>query len=728
MVDAAAAHAARPQLNMTAARLPVVLQAEAAECGLACLAMIAAYHGDRSDLQTLRQRFGATLQGWSLRRLLQVAEALGLSGRALRIDVDELRALACPAVLHWDFDHFVVLKSVQRRHATIHNPAVGERRLPLDEVARHLTGVAVELTPTPALVRTEPQQRLPLWQFWRGTAGLERSVAQLLLLSTLIQLFALAAPSYMQIVVDDVLVKQDVDILHVLALGFLLLALIQVATKAVRGHASLYLTNQLSFSIGVRLTFHLLRLPLDYFRGRHLGDVLSRLRSLHPIQDFLSGGVVAAVIDGGMAITTLVVMFIYSPTLAAIALGAFALSGVLRAALFQPLQRRTHEHIVASACLDSNLMETIRALQGIKLFGKETERGQTWQNLFVESINTGARVGRFNIGFDAANGLLLGIESVLLVFVGAQQVLSGVLTIGMLYAVIAYRTHFANAMNSLIAQSAEYLMLRLHLERIADIVLTEAEPGLTTESSFRAPVRGALRLEAVSFRWPGDDAALIQALDLDIGSGERVAIVGPSGVGKSTLLKLMLGLLRPTAGRISCDGMPLDTLGAASYRAGIAAVLQDDVLLSGSIRDNVSFFDLQYCPAKLERAARLACIHDDVSRLPMGYDSRIGDMGSLLSAGQQQRLLLARALYREPAILFLDEGTSHLDADTAASVMRSIAALGITCIFTTHDDAIAALADRVLILGSGSWETRQRTVPGTNKSTLEHGAPQQPFL
>src|SRR5262245_51554004 len=530
---------------MTAARLPVVLQAEAAECGLACLAMIAAYHGDRSDLRSLRQRFGTTLRGWSLRRLLEVAGALGLSGRALRIEVDELRALACPAVLHWDFDHFVVLKRVRGRHATIHNPAVGERRLPLDEVARHLTGVAVELTPTPTLVHTKPREALQLWQFWRGATGLGRAIAQLLLLSTLIQLFALAAPSYMQIVVDDVLVKQDVDILRVLAFGFLVLALIQVLTKAVRSYASLHLTNQLSFSIGVRLTFHLLRLPLDYFRGRHIGDVLSRLRSLQPIQDFLSGGVVAAVIDGTMALTTLIVLLVYSPLLAAIAFGAFASSALLRLVVFQPLQLRTHEQIVAGARLDSNLMETIRALQGIKLFGKELERGQTWQNLFVESINAGASVGRFNIGFDAANGVLLGIESVLLVFVGAQQVLSGVLTIGMLYAVIAYRTHFANAMNSLITQGAQYLMLRLHLERIADIALTEAEPGLTVESSFVAPVRGALRLEAVSFHWPGDGAALIQALDLDIACGERIAIVGASGVGKSTLLKLMLGLLRP---------------------------------------------------------------------------------------------------------------------------------------------------------------------------------------
>ena len=687
-------------------RLPVIVQAEAAECGLICLAMIAAYHGGRGDAHELRQRHGASIRGWSLQRLIGAAEATGFSARPLRVEIAELRHVSCPAVLHWDFDHFVVLKRVGAGFAEVHNPAVGERRYPIDELSRHFTGIALELTPTAAFERSGNAARLRLSTFWNGIRGIGRPIVQLFVLSTLIQLFALATPSYMQLVVDDVLVKQDIDVLNILAVGFALLVLINVATKTLRGYAGLHLVNQLNFTIGVRLFFHLVRLPLGFFQRRHIGDVVSRFRSLKPIQDFIAGGVVAAVIDGMMAVTTLIVLFVYSPLLASIALGAFVAYAVLRLLLFQPLRRRSQESIGADARLDSHFLETIRALQGIKLFGKEAERERSWQDLFVESLNAGTRIGRANLGYEALSGTLLGIEGVLIVFVGAQQVLSGALTIGMLYAFIAYRTHFVGAMNSLISQAVQYLMLALHLERLADIALAEQEDGLISSSSFVAPVRGPLALERVCFTHAGDCVALIANLDLRIEPGQLVAIVGPSGVGKSTLLRLMLALLRPTSGRVTLDGVPLERFGIRAYRAGIAAVLQDDVLLSGSIRDNISFFDLALDQDRLERATRLAQIHDDITRLPMGFDSRIGDMGSALSAGQQQRLLLARALYHEPQMLFLDEGTGHLDAESERSIMASIASLGITCVYTTHREAIARLADTVLVLTRAGWEAR----------------------
>ncbi len=685
-------------------RLPVILQAESSECALACLAMIAAYHSGASDFAGLRHRYGAGLRGWSLRRLLDVATQIGLTPRALRIEHAELAQLRCPAVLHWNFDHFVVLKKVHRRAITVHNPALGERRIPFAEVARHLTGIAVEFIPCAAFAPGPGPPRLHLWDFWRGTTGAGRSVLQLLLLSALIQLFALAAPSYMQVVVDDVLVKGDIDLLLLLACGFALLAMMQVATKALRGYAGVYLANQLGLAIGTRLVFHLLRLPLEYFRKRHIGDVVSRVRSLQPVQDFLTGGVIAAAIDGAMAVTTLIVLFVYSPLLAGIVLGAFASYAVFRAAMFASLRHRTHESIAANARLDSNFMETIRALQSIKLYGRELERGQHWQDLFVDSINASARTARLNVAYDAISGVLLGVETVLLVFVGAQQVVTGALSIGMLYAVIAYRAHFSAAMNSLINQGIQYLMLRLHLERIADIALTEIEPGLASESAFLAPVRGALQLEHLTFAWPHEVSPVIDDLSIEIAAGQSLAIVGPSGVGKSTLLRIMLGLIQPTAGRVRSDGIALTTLGMRSFRAGTAAVLQDDVLLTGSIRDNISLFDMHCDQERLTRASQLAQLYDAVMQLPMRFDTPIGDMGSTLSAGQQQRVLLARALYRDPAILFLDEGTGHLDAASESALMQTVLGLQATCIFTTHRADIAALADRILALNQDGWQ------------------------
>jgi ATP-binding cassette, subfamily B, bacterial CvaB/MchF/RaxB len=702
-----------------ARRLPVLLQAQAAECALVCLAMISAYHGGDGDLQSMRRRFGATLRGWSLRRLLEAADALGFAARALRFDSSELAGLTCPVIAHWDFDHFVVLKVVKRRRVTIHNPALGERTLPLVEAARHLSGVAIELTPTASFECRAAAARLQLWDFWRGAPGLTTSLLQLLLLSALLQLFALAAPLYMQIVVDDVLVKHDVDVLTLLALGFTLLALVQIATKALRGWASLYLVNQLSRSVGVRLISHLLRLPLSYFQTRHVGDIASRLRSLQPVQDFLTGGVIAALIDGAMAVTTLIVLLVYSPLLASIVIAAFVSYALARLALFRPLRQRSQEAIVAAARLDSHLLETVRALQSIKLYGRERERGQSWQDLFVASLNAQARSARLNIGYEALNGTLLGLESVLLVFVGAQQVLSGALTIGMLYAVVAYRTHFSNAMNSLVNQAIAYLMLQLHLERIADIASTEPEPGLNPESSFAAPVRGALAIRGLRFGWPDDARPLFDGIDLDVAVGEKLAIVGESGTGKSTLLRLLLGLHQPSGGCVLCDGVPLQRLGLHAWRSGVAALLQDDLLLAGTIRDNISFFDLQCDPARLERAARLAHVYDEVMQLPLRFDSRIGDLATSLSAGQAQRVLLARALYRDAALLLLDEGTSHLDAAMELAVMRDILALPITCIFVTHRHDIAELADRILTLDGVVWGIRAGTRPASVDCAVE---------
>ncbi|HJN52374.1 MAG: peptidase domain-containing ABC transporter [Pseudomonadales bacterium] len=683
------------------ASMPVILQGEASECGLACLAMVASHHGFRTDLHALRQRFGVSLAGASLRNLMRSGADLGLSCRALRVDPNELRKMRLPAILHWDFNHYVTLRSASRSHVVVHNPAVGVRRYRLAEIGQHFTGIALEITPTTQFQRGNTTQRLHLLDFCSGMKGMLPAFTQLLVLSLLIQCFALASPFYLQLVVDEVLIKQDRDLLVLLGVGFAGLTVITVMTKALRGSAHLFIASQLNYAMGTALFSHLIRLPVGYFQKRHMGDVVSRFGSMKPIQDFISSSALTVILDGLMAITTLVMIIIYSPLLSTIVLVSIASFAVLRAVLLQPFRHRTQESIVTAARQDSNLMESVRALQSIKVFSREGDRQSLWQSRFADAINANISIGRLTIGHEILNGLISGVENVLVVFVGAQEVLDGAMTVGMLYAFISYRLHFNSSLTSVINQLIQFLMLDLHLERIADIGLTDKEKGLEEPAGFTIPLEGYIQLDRASFSYSESDPLLFKELSLQFEPGEFTAIYGPSGIGKTTVIKILLGLLTPTQGGLMIDKIPLDVYGIRSYRANIGAVLQEDVLMSGSIRDNICFSDMFADFDRIERVAQLTEIHDDIIRMPMGYDTPIGEMGCALSNGQQQRILLARALYQKPKLLYLDEGTAHLDDQSAERIMANLHSLGISCVYITHNRRLLKFADHILGMARG---------------------------
>ena len=670
--------------------------------------MVASFYGYKTDLVSLRRNQGYSLRGASLRHVMQTAEGMSLSPRPVRLEIAELKELKLPAILHWNFDHFVVLAKVSRWSITVHDPAVGIRKYTLQEASQRFTGVALELSPRQNFEPSDETDPLSLWTFWKGTNGLAKPLLQILLLSLLIQIFSLATPFYMQIVVDDVLIKHDADLLNVLALGFLGLTLISVLTEAIRGFSNLYLVNQLNFNIGNSLLYHLIRLPMSYFEKRHMGDVVSRFGSTEPIQKFISNGLITGLIDGLLAVTTLILMFIYAPTLTYVVLVSLVIYLAFRAIQFRPLRNANHENIAASAKLDSIFMESIRALQGIKLGGKELDRQNTWRGQFTETINTGARIGRLVISYEAANNTLTGCTYVLVIFLGAGLVLDGNMTIGMLYAFMAYRSNFSNAVVSIINLIVEYWMLGLHLERLADITQSEKEQGLETNSPMTLPVAGNLTAKGLGFRYAKLENMIFEDFNIDIGAGEFVGIHAPSGSGKTTLLKTLMGLLPPTSGEIFIDGYPLKNLGQPSFRQATASVMQGDVLFTGSIKENITFFDLTPDLDKIQEACEIACIHNDILDAPMGYDALVGDMGSSLSAGQQQRLLIARALYRSPSFLFLDEGTAHVDAQVEHNIMSAIKNQELTCIYVTHTPEMLRYADKVI-----RWENSEFTVKET---------------
>lgn len=677
--------------------LPVILQSEATECGLACLAMVSSYHGHRIDLGSLRRRYPISLRGASLKSLMTLAEQLDLRCRPLRVGLDELWKLRTPAILHWDMNHFVVLTRASRKRLVVHDPALGRRTYAPSEASPHVTGVALELAPTRRFERRTERESLRLTDLWEHAFGLKRALAQLLSISLLLQLFALASPFYMQLVVDEGLARHDEDLLSVLAVAFLLVMLITLGTKALRSYLVLHMGAELSFQIGANLFRHLVRLPMAYFEKRHIGDVLSRFGSLEPIRKLLTTGLIAVVLDGLMAIATLVMIFVYSPLLSWLVLGSVALYGLARAALISPLRELSEEQIAAGAREDSNLIETLRGMQSIKIFGSEAQRQAVWESRHADLVNAGIRLGKLSIGHDALNGFLFGLENVLVICLGAGMVLDSEMSVGMLFAFLSYKGQFTRAISALIDQFVELGMVRLHLERLADIAFTPPEEGSIRQRPGR-PLRGALELVDLSFRYSVSDPAVFQNLNLVIRPGESIAITGPSGCGKTTLVKVMLGLLEPTQGEVRVDGRPLAALGLGSYRSRAAAVMQNDQLLSGSIADNICLFDPEGDFEKIVWCAELAAVHDEIMAMPMEYGSLIGDMGTLLSAGQRQRVLLARALYRSPRVLFLDEGTSHLDVRLERRINESLSKLEMTRVLVTHRPELIQTVDRELAL------------------------------
>jgi ATP-binding cassette subfamily B protein RaxB len=672
-------------LNFSGARrLPVIHQTEAAECGLACLAMIASFHGYETDLAHLRQRIQVSSHGTNLKSLIDMAARLHLAGRALKLDSDSVGGLQLPCILHWDLNHFVVLKSVKSRKAVIHDPASGEKTLTKEEFDKHFTGIALELTPTSKFEVGDTRKRLGLQHFWSRISGLKRSLLQILLLSLLLQMFAIISPYYMQTVVDDVILRNDNNLLVVLALGFGLLLLIETGTHVLRQWVMLYLSSRLNIQMAANLFRHLIRLPLSYFSTRHMGDVVSRFGSLQNVRELLTTSLVSAVVDGVMAIITLTVMFFYSVKLTLLVLIVVVLYAVLRFALYRPLRLLTEEQIIAQSRHDSHFMESVRAIQTIKLFQRESERQAQWQNRLADTINHGIRITRWNIGYDAINRLLFGVENLLVIYFAATAVMGNIFSVGMLYAFTSYKNRFVGAMDTLIAKWIELKMLGLHLDRLSDMVFTETEEQeeLLPSQSSAQPLRGKIEVRNLSFQYGETEGPAFRNLSFTIEPGETVAITGPSGCGKTTLLKCLMGLLQPTDGEILIDGRPLKQV--LDYRRQIAGVMQDDQLLAGSIADNIACFDSQIDFERIALCAQLACIHEEIMRMPMQYNTLVGDMGSSLSGGQKQRIVLARALYRAPRILFMDEATSHLDVANESLVNNHIKALAITRVLVAH--------------------------------------------
>ncbi|MEP3889175.1 MAG: peptidase domain-containing ABC transporter [Hellea sp.] len=681
--------------------LPVILQTEVTECGLACLTMIGRYHGHDIDLNVLRKKHLISMTGASLKSIMTIAGSLQLAARPLKVDLDQLSKLQLPAILHWDLNHYVVLKSVKGDKVQIVDPGIGLRSLKLSQVSDHFTGIALELTPTAEFSPIEARLKPHLSLLWSRLVGLKRAIFQTLTLSIILQLIVLSAPFYLQLVVDGALAQNDYGLLKALAIGFGGLMILRAIAEAGRSWAILIYGNQMSLQMVGNVFRHLIRLPTSYFEKRHVGDIISRMGSTVPIQEALTQSIVSVLIDGVMAILMLVILYLYSPILGTIVLISVILLAASTLLIYPHLRRTQEETIYAKAIENTHVIESIRASTTVKLFGREAQREAAWRNLYTDFINANVEYGKFTIWQKFAETLLTGLQIVIVVWMAAKMMMptdnSEVsFTLGMLVAFLAYRQYFTDSVTQLLQKGIEFRLLSLHLDRLSDIIFSEEEE--LDDRPTPRNVQGKIELEDISFRYSNTDRWIVQNFGLTIEAGSMTTLTGLSGGGKTTLMKLILGLYEPTQGRILIDGQPLSALGIRNWRERIGVVMQDDKLLSGTIADNISFFDPEMDMKKVVEAARKAQIHDEISAIPMNYASMVGDMGSILSGGQKQRVLLARALYHDPKVLFLDEGTANLDAKTERIIVDIIANMPITRIIVAHRPAFIEASDRVLTI------------------------------
>ncbi|MGQ0800403.1 MAG: peptidase domain-containing ABC transporter [Pseudomarimonas sp.] len=678
-------------------RLPMFQQTQLTECGLACLAMVASYHGHDVDLAGLRRRFPPSIKGVRLSRLIAIADQLDLQPRPLRVELAGLAHLRTPCILHWDMGHFVVLKRVTAGDVEIHDPGRGAMRLTHEQVSRSFTGVALELEPAS---RFEPiKERRPI--SWRSLAGSVHGLAQALglvaVLALALEAFTLVLPLALKLVVDHVVVTGDADLLTLIGVAFLAIVLMQSLTMALRGWVIATLSASINAQWFTNLFAHLLRLPTAYFESRHVGSIMSRFASLASIQRTLTSGFVETVLNGLTVVFVLMVLAFYSASLTAVVLGAFLIYLGLRALAYHQLQTLTEEQLEHAARQQSCLVETVHGAQAIKVANKQAVRVGHVANCTAEVVNRESRIQRTQATFGALSSLVFGGQRVVLIWLGGSLVLAGGWTIGVLVVFLAYAEMFSTRAGALIDRLVEFRLLGVHAERIADIALEP--PECNARSGYVGPEPApTIEVDNLGFRYTEDDPWVIRNVGFTVGAGESVAIVGPSGCGKTTLSKLLLGLIVPTEGTIRVGGIEIQRIGLTRHRERFGAVMQDDDLFAGSVADNIAFFDPEAQLSDIEQAARAASIHDDIVAMPMGYESQVGDMGSALSGGQKQRVLLARALYRKPSILLLDEATSHLDVDRERWINQQVAALRITRIIIAHRPETIASADRVIAL------------------------------
>jgi ATP-binding cassette, subfamily B, bacterial HlyB/CyaB len=682
---------------------PFYAQHSVSDCSAACMVMVGRYWGKEFNINRLRDLAYISREGASLKGLINAAENLGFNSRPVKASLDRLAKVPLPAIAHWQGNHYVVVFEISRHHVIIGDPAVGQRKLTHREFVQGWTGYCLLLEPTLELQKTD-NNKTDFWQLFQLVKPHKVVIAEIFLASIVLQIFGLISPIFTQLILDRAILHKSASSLATFGIGLLIFGGFQIAMSALREYLMILTANRIDAALVIGFIRHTFSLPLSYFDSRHVGDIISRIQENHKIQSFITSQSLGILLDLMSVFVYATLMFVYSWKLALVTLISIPPFLLLTFASTPFLKKMSREIFNASNAENSYLIEALNGVRTIKSMAVEKTVRWDWEEKLTKEIKQTYRGQMMGVQIQILSSIISTISSTALIWVGASLVISGEFTIGQLFAFNMLSASVISPFQRLAGLWNNLQDVGIAIERLCDVIEAKPEEDRHSLRQDLGQLQGYVRFENVSFRYnQAAEKNVLENINFEIKPGQTIALVGRSGSGKTTLSKLILGLYQPTSGAISIDHQDLKYISLNSLRSQIGVVDQDTFLFSGTVKHNITLARPSATTVEIQRAAELAGADEFISQMPMGYETEIGEGGSMLSGGQRQRIAIARALINNPRLLIFDEATSSLDTESERIIQENLEQIrrDRSTIIIAHRLSTVQNADLILVLDKG---------------------------